>query len=163
MRQFVAVCALLALACGGGDADGDSAPAVASASTAALPADHPPIDGAATQGAVHTVDMVITDQGEYRFIPDQLTIKAGDTVRWVNVSGGPHNVQFRTDGIPDGAAGVLSAAMQGRTIGELSGSLMTAPNAVYEISFEGAPAGEYDYTCTPHELLGMNAKMTVEN
>ncbi len=53
--------------------------------------------------------------------------------------------------------------MEGRTIGPLNGMLLTAPNAIYEISFEGAPTGEYQYTCTPHELLGMNATLTIEN
>ena len=64
-------------------------------------------DGAARgTGAVHEVQMVLNDAGEYRYVPDELTIKVGDTVRWINASGGPHNVAFRVDGIPEGAADV---------------------------------------------------------
>ena len=43
------------------------------------------------------------------------------------------------------------------------GKMMIAPNAEYQVSFAGAPAGVYDYTCTPHTPLGMNATLTVEN
>jgi plastocyanin len=106
--------------------------------------------------------MVLNDRGQYLYVPDQLTIRAGDTVRWINVSGGPHNVQFRSDGVPGGAGEVLNAAMANR-MGPLNGPLMVQPDQVYEISFAGAPAGVYDYTCTPHELLGMNATLTVQN
>ncbi len=112
-------------------------------------------------GAVHEVQMVLNDAGEYRYVPDELTIKVGDTVRWINASGGPHNVAFRVDGIPEGAADVLTAAMP-NTFAPMSGALLMAPNAVYEIVFAGAPTGEYAYTCTPHELLGMVATLTIE-
>ena len=106
--------------------------------------------------------MILNDQGQYKYVPETLNIKVGDTVRWVNVSGGPHNVQFKTDGIPGGAVDVLNAAMADR-IGSVNGPLMIQPNAAYSISFAGAPAGVYNYTCTPHELLGMNATLTVSN
>jgi plastocyanin len=33
--------------------------------------------------------------------------------------------------------------------------------AVYEISFAGAPEGTYAYVCTPHEMVGMLATLTV--
>ena len=48
-------------------------------------------------------------------------------------------------------------------IGSVNGPLQMQPNATYEISFAGAPAGVYDYTCTPHELLGMSATLTIGN
>ena len=48
------------------------------------------------------------------------------------------------------------------TFAPMSGALLMAPNAVYEIVFAGAPTGEYAYTCTPHELLGMVATLTIE-
>jgi plastocyanin len=105
--------------------------------------------------------MVLTEQGEYRFVPDQLTIKVGDTVRWLNESGPPHNVAFYADRIPGGAADVLNGVMPDR-MGNLAGPLLTQIGAAYEISFVGAPAGEYGYFCTPHEMLGMVASLTIE-
>lgn len=160
MRRLIAAMAVLAVACGGGDAgeeDTGSTRAPASTTPAAAAG-----VGGGQGGAVHTIDMVLNDRGQYLYVPDQLTIRAGDTVRWINVSGGPHNVQFRSDGVPGGAGEVLNAAMANR-MGPLNGPLMVQPDQVYEISFAGAPAGVYDYTCTPHELLGMNATLTVQN
>ena len=158
MRRLIAAVAAVTFACGGGDSSEEAA-STPSAS-AAPPAAAAVVGGAG--GAVHTVDMILNDQGQYRYVPAQLTIKVGDTVRWVNVSGGPHNVQFKTDGIPAGAEDALNAAMSDR-IGPVNGPLLIQPNAAYEISFAGAPTGVYNYTCTPHELLGMSATLTVGN
>ncbi len=47
-------------------------------------------------------------------------------------------------------------------MGNLTGPLLTAPDAVYEMTFVDAPVGDYAYTCTPHELLGMNGFLTIE-
>ena len=153
MRKFMAVVGLAVIACGGG---GD---AQAAQSAAEAPAADASVPGGT--GTVHEIQMVLTDAGEYRYIPDELTIKVGDTVHWINVSGGIHNVQFKPGQVPDGAEAVLNAAMANR-IGPMNGQLMMAPNAVYEISFEGAPDGEYPYVCTPHEMLGMVATLTIE-
>ena len=156
MRKLMAAFGLTIMACGGG---GDSdAQAVATAGVAGSAAATVSPAGEAT---VHEVQMVLTDAGEYKYIPEELTIKAGDTVRWINVSGGPHNVQFKVGTVPDGAQAVLNAAMANR-IGDMNGQLMMAPNAVYEIDFTGAPLGEYPYVCTPHEMLGMVAALTIE-
>jgi plastocyanin len=160
MRPYLAALAMAAFACGGGGS-GDSAVAEASASEAPATASATSGGTAMETGTVHKVDMVLNDAGEYRFVPAELTIKVGDTVQWVNVSGGPHNVQFYADKIPAGAESVLNAAMKNR-IGNLSGELLIAPNAVYEVSFAGAPVGTYGYTCTPHELLGMHGTLTIE-
>ena len=152
MRKLVAAMALTVVACGGGDGE------VRVQALAMVGAD----PTAERTPAVHEVQMVLNDAGEYRYVPDELTIKTGDTVRWINASGGPHNVQFKPDRIPDGAADVLSNAMADQLF-PLSGALMMAPNAVYEISFDGAPTGEYYYVCTPHELLNMVATLTIED
>ena len=151
MRHMIAGLTILAIACGGsaesaGDAADDKAPTTTPAEV-----------GAAT---VHEIQMELVD-GSYRYTPSTLAIKTGDTVRWINASGGPHNVAFYGDQVPEGADVVLNASMANR-IANLAGELLIAPNAVYEVSFEGAPAGDYAYYCTPHEALGMNASLTVE-
>lgn len=157
MRRVLATVAMVGLACSGGQSQAGAEAASASETPLST------VAAASATSAVHSVDMVLTAQGEYRFVPEALTIKTGDTVKWINVSGGPHNVKFLSDAIPGGAAEVLSSAMEGRMMTALEGMLMLAPNAEYEISFAGAPAGTYDYTCTPHTPLGMDAKLTVEN
>jgi len=109
--------------------------------------------------ATHRVQML--QQGaQYLFRPAALTIRTGDVVEFVNVSGFPHNVQFVGNRIPQGAADVLNRAMPNR-LGPLQGPMLTQPNAVYTISFAGAPAGTYDMFCLPHQALGMTARITV--
>ena len=157
MRKFMAAVALFGIACGGGESAGDAATEEMDHSEMSAE-EHATMGGT---GTVHEVQMVLTEDGNYRYVPDALTIKVGDTVRWINVSGGPHNVAFYADSIPGGAADFLGEAMPNQMM-PLSGGFMTAPNATYDITFVGAPTGEYGYVCTPHEPMGMVAKLTVE-
>jgi plastocyanin len=148
MRRFLPAVVLAGLACGGGS-DEARATLVAEAAPAA-----------SFTGTVHEVRMLVTPDGEYAYEPDTLTIAVGDRVRWVNVSGGPHNVAFYPDQIPPGARDFLNARIADR-MGDLVGPLVFDPNAVYEIAFDAAPEGTYKYVCTPHEMLGMTATFTV--
>lgn len=145
----VAMVAVVLAACGGekkGDAPVDTTAAAA------------PV--AAASGARHDVQMVL-EGTTYKFVPAELTIKTGDVVVYHNTSGGPHNVQFWADSIPTGAAAVLDAALADK-MGPLSSALLAAPGDSLVISFAGAPAGPYAFTCTPHMAMGMHGKITVE-
>ncbi|HXV85426.1 MAG TPA: plastocyanin/azurin family copper-binding protein [Gemmatimonadales bacterium] len=155
MRTYLAAIALAAMACGGGEQAGQQQTPAATPSAAA-PAT-PPAGGT---GTVHSVDMELRD-GRYIYSPATLTIRVGDTVRWINVSGGPHNVAFYADKIPAGASDVLNNLMPNR-MSPLSGALMIDSLAVYEITFTGSPAGTYEYFCLPHEALGMKATLTIQ-
>jgi plastocyanin len=154
MRHLIAALAITALACGGGEQAGQQA------QQAAPPAGGQPAAAPAATGTVHEVQMELKDN-KYQFDPATLTIKVGDTVKWINASGGPHNVSFYQDKIPAGAADVLNAAMPNR-MGPLSGPLVTDSLAVYQISFANAPAGTYNYYCIPHEALGMKATLIIQ-
>lgn len=145
MNRILTGLALFALACGG---DKGASAGSRQAQTAAPPA-----------APVHEVRMELV-KGAFRFTPATLTIKPGDVVRWINWSGGPHNVAFKKDKIPSGAQEVLNAAMKGRVL-NLGGPYIKDSLATYDVSFAGAPAGTYTYTCLPHELLGMTATLTV--
>lgn len=140
-------------ACGGGE----KAPAVDSTAAAATPAATAP---AATTGAI-TVNMEY-DGTTYKFVPNRIEAKAGDKIVFVNVSGGPHNVQFFADSIPAGAKAALDGAMLGDKLGELNGPLMTEPNQTYEISLAGLPVGDYKFTCTPHMAMNMNGHLVIK-
>lgn len=115
---------------------------------------------AAASGTRHSVDMML-DGTTYKFSPADLTIAAGDVVVFHNVSGGPHNVQFKADSIPAGAEAILDAALTDK-MGPLSSALVAAPNDSLVISFAGAPLGDYFFTCTPHMAMGMHGKITVQ-
>jgi plastocyanin len=106
------------------------------------------------------VEVKMTGNGSTRaaYEPNTLTIKPGTSVRFVNVSGGPHNISFWQDSIPAGAATALNAGMK-NTVDNLTGAFLTQPNESYDVSFANAPTGTYKGYCTPHLTLGM--KMTI--
>ena len=155
MIGLVAGAGLVLAACGGGDkapAADSTAAAAPAASTAAA---------ANAGGATHDINMVL-EGTTYKFVPAELTIKAGDKVVYHNVSGGPHNLQFWADSIPAASKAGLDANMPGDKLGELNGPLLTEPNQTYEVSFAGLVPGEYKFTCTPHMAMGMHGKIIVQ-
>ncbi len=159
-RSAAAFAVGLLFACAGGEKQStqSSEPTLAtpaSSSTAAVPVAPQPVTGKIWQ-----VKMLGDAKG-YRFDPASLTIKAGDGVQWIVVSGPPHNVTFWADSIPAGASAVLQSAMQ-QTTAPLTSPLLMAPNQTYTISFAGAPTGTYHYYCTPHLALGMIGKLVVQ-
>ena len=88
------------------------------------------------------------DNGLLAFDPPQLTIKAGDTVKWVNNKLAPHNAVF--DKVPDN---VSAKAISHK-------ALLFAPNESFETTF--TEPGTYTYFCEPHRGAGMVATITVE-
>lgn len=82
-----------------------------------------------------------------RFVPDQLELSAGETVRWV-WKGGGHNVV--PNDIPDASDWDGTPGGATTTYGE---------GYVYAHTFE--VAGSYTYYCAPHRGQGMRASLTV--
>jgi plastocyanin len=166
-------------ACGGGK---EASQASTSAANTATPANSTataapgaaPAAGAATlppmpaTGKTAKVQMIVDNKGD-REDPVKVTVKVGDAVQWVNVSGGPHNISFWPDSIPSGADQQLGANMPSQTgagpadkLGPMAGPLLTAPNDTYTISFAGVKPGVYKYYCTPHLAMGMVGSVTVQ-
>ena len=159
----LALSAIVLGACAGGEKANTDSAAVTDTAAVAAPAPAPDAGTAAAPatGTVHTVNMVGDAQG-YRFEPANLTIKPGDTVKWVMVSGGPHNVAFdAADPEVTAAKAALVAAMPNQA-GELSSPMFTQPNEEYTVVFANVPAGAYDYNCTPHLAMGMKGVLTVQ-
>ena len=155
-------------ACGGEKAATDTAAANAAATSATTPAATTPaatpaagaVAPAAATGTTHEVKMT-GDATGYKFEPANITIKQGDAIKWIMVSGGPHNVSFT--GIADAAAkSQLDANMSGAKMGELMSPMMMQPNEAYTVSFANVPAGKYDYICTPHAAMNMKGVVTVQ-
>jgi plastocyanin len=113
--------------------------------------------------AAPIVEVRMTGNGSTKaaYEPSSLRIKSGTTVRFINVSGGPHNVTFYPDSIPAGAAATLQTGMP-NPISELTGPLLTAANQTYDVSFISAPPGTYKAYCLPHVALGMKLTIQVE-
>lgn len=104
-----------------------------------------------SQGQVHIVKMVTTQDGKNFFDPAELTIKVGDTVRWVNECeegvACVHSAQAYPDKIPAGAEAFDSG-------------LLTEQGQAFEYTF--TVPGEYEYFCLPHEALDMKGKIIVQ-
>jgi len=98
--------------------------------------------GVASANAATVEVKLGTDSGMLAFEPSTVTIKAGDTVKFLNNKMAPHNAVF-----------------EGHD--ELSHSdLAFAPGESWEETF--ASAGTYDYYCEPHRGAGMVGKVIVE-
>jgi plastocyanin len=83
-----------------------------------------------------------SDSGQLVFVPKVVTIKVGDTVKWVNNKAFPHNV-IVIDHV------------------ELSHKkLAQKPKVELESTF--TEAGEFSYYCSPHRGAGMAGKVIVE-
>lgn len=86
------------------------------------------------------------DSGMLAFQPAKVTIKAGDTVKWVNNKLAPHNVVFDSS-VKD--ADKLNHKGLAFSAGES-----------FEITF--TEPGEYPYYCEPHRGAGMAGTITVQ-
>ena len=120
----------------------------------------PSLNGAARRAKATIVVRMLGDASGYHFRPASVSAHVGDVVRFVSVSGAPHNVSFWEDSIPAGAAATLQRNMQ-RTMGTLSGVLLTEPNETYTVSLAGLRPGTYRYYCLPHLALKMVGRITV--
>jgi len=155
-------------ACGGGDKGANTtdtaaatAQPAAGASTAAAPATAAGAPAPVT-GAWHEVKMLVDDKGAYKFDPANITVKQGDGIKFIMVSGGPHNVAFDETSVPADVKAQLDANMPGAKTGALSGPFLMNPNEVYEVSFANIKAGQYPFHCTPHLAMGMKGTVTVQ-
>jgi plastocyanin len=155
---FPTLVAFAVVACGG---DKKSAASEAEAATPAPAGEPAAATAAEPAGAVVEVKMTGNGTTLAAFEPNKLTIKTGTTVRFINVSGGPHNVAFYGDSVPKGGAEALKKGMP-NAMGDLMGPFLTQPNEKYDVAFTGAPAGKYRAYCLPHVALGMAMTITVQ-
>jgi plastocyanin len=171
MRFFAVAFAASALvlgACGGGE-KGEGAATMDSSATATPSADAGAAgatagggaaSAAAVTGTTHEVRMIGDEKG-YRFEPANLNVKAGDGVKFIMVSGGPHNVAFDEASMPAGAKDQLNANIP-NPAAPLSSQMYMNPNEEFVISFANVAPGTYNYVCTPHQAMGMKGAITVQ-
>ncbi len=165
----LATSAVILAACAGGDnTAGDTSAVAIDTSTAATPAVSTPPGGssagtatmAAITGTTHEVQMVGDAQG-YRFVPANITLKAGDGIKFTMVSGGPHNVAFDPATVPDDVEAQLDANISEK-MGQLSSAMKMNAGESITVSFANIKPGKYPFVCTPHLALGMKGEVTVQ-
>jgi plastocyanin len=152
-------------ACGGGgenkaaDTTGKgAAPAAPANPSAAGPTSTVP--KVAATGATKEIKMIGDDKG-YRFEPADVTIKSGDALKFVMVTGGPHNIVFDGETMAPDVKAQLDANMD-QKLAELSSPMLMNPNEAYVISFGGVKPGKYTFHCTPHLAMNMKGSVTVQ-
>lgn len=164
----LAASAVVLGACAGGDKNAGDTSAVAvdttAAPAAAAPAAMAPAGGAVAMapitGTTKEVKM-IGDATGYRFEPANITVKAGDGIKFTVVGGGPHNVAFDPANVPADVQSQLDANISEK-MGQLSSALKTNAGESVTVSFANIKAGTYPFHCTPHLALGMKGVITVQ-
>ncbi|MEA5619378.1 plastocyanin [Cronbergia sp. UHCC 0137] len=96
-----------------------------------------------------------TDKGMLAFEPKKLTVKPGDTIKWLNNKVPPHNVVFDPAKNPTHSK-ELAASLSHKKL------LMSPKQTDVTVVPADAPAGEYTFYCEPHRGAGMVGKLTVE-
>lgn len=164
-NRLALVAAVITLvACGGGS---DSAPAAESTPAPAAEAAAPAAaaasatEAAPITGTIHEIKMLGDDKG-YRFEPANLTIKSGDGIKFVAVSGFPHNVAFEGAKLSADVKKQLDLNFGTARMAELTSNMYLQPNEGFTLSFGNIPPGQYDYNCTPHLAMNMKGVITVQ-
>ena len=150
-------------ACAKGDKPADST--VADTSVVAPAPAQTPAGGSATMapitGTTHEVKMIGDDKG-YRFEPANITVKAGDGIKFTMISGAPHNVAFDAAGVADDMEAQLDANMGTDKTGMLSSGMKMNANESITVSFANIKPGTYAFNCTPHLAMNMKGVVTVQ-
>ena len=143
-------------ACGGGETK-DAA--TDTPTPAATPAPTGAVAAAPITGTIHEVKM-IGDATGYRYEPANITVKAGDGIKFIAVSTPPHNVAFDPATIPADVKDQLFANMPNSQDGS-SPMLMNA-NEEWTLSLGNIKPGKYPFFCTPHLAMNMKGEITVQ-
>jgi plastocyanin len=94
-----------------------------------------------------TVEVTMQQSPKMRFVPETVTIKAGDTVHWTN----PHNTSHTVTFDPSKAATTANAALPAGVEPFDSGGI--EEEGAYSHIF--TVKGTYKYVCVYHENMGM--------
>lgn len=97
-----------------------------------------------------TVEMT----GALEYVPQTVTVDAGGTVRWINVSGAVHTVTADPTKARDPAHVELPPGAEPFDSGFVD------PGGQYSHSFD--VPGRYTYFCIPHEGAGMIGEVIVQ-
>lgn len=156
-RLTAAAAGVMAIAACGGEKQASKD--VETATPAATEATTGAVAFAPVTGTMHEVQMTLVN-GEYKYVPEEITVKVGDGIKYINVSGGPHDVSFDPATLTPEVRAQLGANML-ETVAELRGKLLVQANEEYAVSFGKIAPGVYTAICTPHALMNMTQKITV--
>ena len=84
-----------------------------------------------------------------RFSPSEINAAPGDTIRFVNGLGGPHNIQFMAESISVTARNTLNEAMPDKIL-PLTSPMFLTEGESYTFVVPKLAAGRYPFLCSPH-------------
>jgi plastocyanin len=149
-RMIALGCGFVIAACSPGEvADDDETPAdIAEATSTALSAP------AAGSGALYFIRLVARPD-HYAFHPQEVRVRPGDVVRFVNTDHQPESIAFdRFQVTPEAREFVEREGLQ-------AGPLLTGPGDYFDVSFDGAPPGTYPFSSAAHREHGMTGRVIV--
>ena len=117
------------------------------------------VSGIVDDASFPEADVIVAPEDELVFDPAELSVSAGETVRWGFANAG-HNVSCRPKdadevALPDGAEPFASYSP-----GDDPDVTLVQGGETYEHTFE--VPGEYTYVCIPHADSGMVGTIRVE-
>jgi plastocyanin len=92
---------------------------------------------------LHEVDVRARD-GQSEFSPDRISVRPGDALRFITGDGRGHALAFDAWTLSDTASAYLDRTGQRR------GPPLLSAGAIWIITMEAAPEGEYRVTCLVH-------------
>lgn len=172
-RSFRAALVLLALtACGRDDRASEDSTAARPSTIApgatfpgSAPTVPPPAVGvipgtaAPITGTVHEVQM-IGDANGYRFEPNHITASTGDAVKFVLISGGPHEIAFDLDKVPAESRSQLEYNMPNSESGK--SPLLSGTREAWTVSLGGLAPGIYPFVSVPRLPQGMKGEIEIK-
>ena len=170
---FAGTAVLLMSACAGGDAG-----RVDSASTRLAPAADSPSAGVASAspsatgtaidvipgtiapitGAIIEVKMIGDAKG-FRFEPQHISARIGDGVKFVVISGGPHEIAFDLAQVPADSRSQLQVNMPNSANGK--SPLLSGSQETWTLSLAGLTPGRYPFVSTPRLPQGMKGDIEI--
>lgn len=103
---------------------------------------------------------MIGDAKGYRFEPQHVTARAGDGVKFVVVSGAPHEIAFDLEAIRVEWRERLLLNMPNATNGR--SPLLVGENETWTVSLGGLGPGKYPFVSTPRLPQGMKGEIEIQ-
>lgn len=154
MREADSVLAATPNAAAAAPSADSGAPASAAPATPIPSASAAPITGTIIEVRL------IGDAKGYRFEPQHLVAKVGDGVKFVVMSGGPHEIAFDLDQVPAETRLQLLANMPNGNNGR--SPLLSVPRETWTLSLGALKPGSYPFVSTPRLPQGMKGVLEVQ-
>lgn len=103
---------------------------------------------------------MIGDAKGYRFEPNHITASIGDAVKFVVISGGPHEIAFDLDKVPAESRSQLEYNMPNSEMGK--SPLLTGTREAWTVSLGGLAPGVYPFVSVPRLPQGMKGEIEIK-